>query len=477
MAYETVIGLEVHVELSTKTKIFCGCANEFGGEPNTKCCPVCIGMPGALPVLNKKAVEYAAKAGLALNCKISNFSKMDRKGYYYPDLPKAYQISQYDLPLCKDGYIDIETDGIKKRVRIARIHIEEDAGKLLHEGYGRVTAVDYNRGGVPLIEIVTEPDLRSSKEAKAFLDALKSILEYIGVSDCKMQEGSLRCDVNISVRPQGREEFGVRTEMKNINSFSAAIRAIEYESKRHISVLKDGEKIVRETRRWDDIKNISCAMRDKEEAHDYRYFPDPDIPPFVLTESETEALRQSLPELPWDKKQRFMSVYGLPEYDASVLTSDKHLSYFFEKCLEDNNNPKTISNWTMTDTLRIAKELNMDYSDLINHTKELTDTISLVDNGVISITAGKTVYEEAFKTGKAPLDIVKEKGLMQVNDEGEIRTAVKEIIAENMQTALEYKNGREKAFTFFVGQVMKRMKGKANPKSVNEMLKDELKKI
>jgi aspartyl-tRNA(Asn)/glutamyl-tRNA(Gln) amidotransferase subunit B len=355
MKYETVIGLEVHVELATATKIFCGCENKFGGEPNTHCCPVCTGMPGVLPVLNEKVVEYAVKAGLALNCKIANFSKMDRKGYYYPDLPKAYQISQFDLPICKDGYVDIEVGGQTRRIRITRIHMEEDAGKLLHD-VGAGTAVDYNRSGVPLIEIVTEPDLRSAEEARVFLETLRSIMKYTGVSDCKMQEGSLRCDVNISVREAGSDKLGTRTEMKNLNSFSAVYRAIEAESARQIAELEDGNTILQETRRFDDVKGKSYPMRGKEEAHDYRYFPDPDLVPVTLTDERIEQIRASLPELPDAKKRRYVEELGLSEYDAGVLTAEKGIADFFEACLAEYNEPKKVCNLITSDVLRLLNE-------------------------------------------------------------------------------------------------------------------------
>jgi aspartyl-tRNA(Asn)/glutamyl-tRNA(Gln) amidotransferase subunit B len=477
MKYETVIGLEVHVELSTSTKIFCGCANEFGGEPNMHCCPVCTGMPGVLPVMNEKVVEYAAKAGLALNCEIAQFSKMYRKGYYYPDLPKAYQISQFDLPICKNGSVEIEVEGKKKIIRITRIHMEEDAGKLLHEGYGMGTAVDYNRCGVPLIEIVTEPDIRSAEEARVFLETLKSILQYIDVSDCKMQEGSLRCDVNVSIRPMGQEAYGTRNEMKNINSFSSAVRAIEYESKRQIRAIEDGETIKQQTLRWDDNKGISYAMRGKEEAHDYRYFPDPDLVPIVLTAEQIEDLRKGLPELPAKKRARFVAELGLPEYDANILTSSKALAQFFEECVLLYAEPKKISNWIMGDLLRLLKGASEEPENMTLQPKLLVDTIRLVDKGVINAAVGKSVFEEVFKSGKDAESIVKEKGLMQINDDSEIRNAVGQIIQANMKDAIEYRNGNEKAFTFFVGQVMKKMKGKANPKTVNEVLKEELSKL
>jgi aspartyl-tRNA(Asn)/glutamyl-tRNA(Gln) amidotransferase subunit B len=474
MKYETVIGLEVHVELSTATKVFCGCANEFGGEPNTHCCPVCTGMPGVLPVLNKKAVEYCVKAGLALNCEISEFSKMDRKGYYYPDLPKAYQISQFDLPLCKAGRVDFVAGGKKCSVRLTRIHLEEDAGKLIHEGFGTGTAVDYNRCGVPLIEIVTEPDLRSAEEARVFLDTLKSAMQYIDVSDCKMQEGSLRCDVNVSVRPEGQAEYGVRTEMKNINSFSAAVRAIEYESKRQVRMIEDGEEIEQQTLRWDDGRGLSYPMRSKEEAHDYRYFPDPDLVPVVLSKEQIEGWKKELPELPDEKKKRFAERLGLPEYDAGVLTASRHIALFFEDCVSLYNEPKKISNWIMGDVLRLLKDTGTEPEAMALTPEQLVSCIRLVDTGVVNNTTGKAVFEEVYRTGKEPGKIVEEKGLKQVSDDGAIREAIKSILEANAKDAEDYRNGNEKVLMFFVGQVMKQMKGKANPKVVNEILREEL---
>ena len=473
--YEVVIGLEVHVELATETKIFCTCENKFGGEPNTHCCPVCTGMPGVLPVLNEKVVEFAAKAGLATNCHIAHFSKMDRKGYYYPDLPKAYQISQFDLPLCKEGYIDIAVDGAPKRIRITRIHMEEDAGKLLHDA-GAGTAVDYNRCGVPLIEIVTEPDLRSAEEAKAFLDTLKSIMQYTGVSDCKMQEGSLRCDVNISVREKGTNTLGTRTEMKNLNSFSAVYRAIETESARQIAVLRDGGRIAQETRRFDDVKGKSHPMRGKEEAHDYRYFPDPDLVPITLTDAQIEVFAQSLPELPAAKKQRYINALGLPEYDAGVLTAERSIAAFFEACLCEYNDAKKISNFIMTDLLRLLKENAVAPEDNPARPSQLTDTLKLIDGAAVNITVGKAVFEEAFKTGEDPEKIVQRKGLGQINDTDEIRNLIKDIITKNPGPVADFKGGKQKALTFFVGQVMKATKGQANPKTVNEIALEELKK-
>jgi len=475
MNYETVIGLEVHVELKTATKIFCGCENKFGGEPNTHCCPVCTGMPGVLPVLNDKVVQFAAMAGLATNCTIANFSKMDRKGYYYPDLPKAYQISQFDLPICKEGYVDITANGAEKRIGLTRIHMEEDAGKLLHEAFSG-TAVDYNRCGVPLIEIVSEPDMRSAEEAKAFLDKLKSIMEYTGVSDCKMQEGSLRCDVNVSVRPVGQSEFGTRTEMKNLNSFSAVYRAIQAESARQIDVLEDGGTIKQETRRFDDAKGKSAPMRGKEEAHDYRYFPDPDLVPVTLTDAQIEALRDSLPELPDAKQERYVREFELPEYDAGVLTADRSIAEFFEGCLDAYNEPKKISNFIMTDLLRLLKEDGIAPEDNPVKPSQLAETLKLIDTGKINISVGKTVFEDVFRTGEDPGVIVEKKGLSQISDSAELRAMIQGIIADNPGPVADYKGGKKKALTFFVGQVMKATRGKANPKIVNEIAAEELDK-
>lgn len=475
MEFETVIGLEVHVELATKTKIFCPCENKFGGEPNTHCCPVCIGMPGVLPVLNKKVVELAIKAGLATNCKIANFSKMDRKGYYYPDLPKAYQISQFDLPICKGGYIDITVDGIEKRINITRIHMEEDAGKLLHET-GSGTLVDYNRCGVPLIEIVTEPDLRSAEETKVFLETLRNIMLYTGVSDCKMQEGSLRCDVNISVREKGQTTLGTRTEMKNLNSFSAVYRAIEEESSRQIDIISEGGKIIQETRRFDDVKGKSYTMRSKEEAHDYRYFPDPDLVPIKLTDEQIQQLKNSLPELPVAKKKRYVEELGLPEYDAGVLIAEPPIALFFEACIEKYNEPKKISNLIMTDLLRLLKENGIQAEDNPVKPEQLVKILKFVDEGKINLTVGKQVFEESFRTGEDPETIISKKGLAQINDTGEIRSLVKDIISKNPGPVADFKGGKQKAMTFFIGQVMKATRGQANPQTVNEIVIEELNK-
>ena len=475
MKYETVIGLEVHVELATATKIFCGCENKFGGEPNTHCCPVCTGMPGVLPVLNEKVVEYAVKAGLAMNCKIANFSKMDRKGYYYPDLPKAYQISQFDLPICKDGYVDIEVGGETRRVRITRIHMEEDAGKLLHD-VGAGTAVDYNRCGVPLIEIVTEPDLRSAEEARVFLETLRSIMKYTGVSDCKMQEGSLRCDVNISVRKAGSDKLGTRTEMKNLNSFSAVFNAIEAESARQIAELEDGNTILQETRRFDDVKGKSYPMRGKEEAHDYRYFPDPDLVPITLTDERIEEIQASLPELPDAKKRRYVEELGLSEYDAGVLTAEKGIADFFEACLCEYNEPKKVCNLISSDVLRLLNESGIEPDAIPVKPAQLAEALKLIDSGQVNTTVGKAVFEESFRTGENPSDIVKRKGLAQINDTDELRALLRSIIEANPGPVTDYKGGKAKALTFFVGQVMKATKGQANPQIVNALAKEELDK-
>lgn len=475
MKYETVIGLEVHVELSTKTKIFCGCENKFGGLPNTHCCPVCTGMPGTLPVLNKKVVEYAVLAGLATNCEISKFSKMDRKGYYYPDLPKAYQISQFDLPICKKGFIDICVNGNQKRINITRIHMEEDAGKLLHD-ISAGTAVDYNRGGVPLIEIVTEPDIRSAEEARVFLETLRSILKYTGVSDCKMQEGSLRCDVNISVREEGSKTFGTRTEMKNLNSFSSVYRAIEAESERQIEVLQEGGTIKQETRRFDEARGKSIAMRGKEEAHDYRYFPDPDLVPIVLSDDMIVRIKEKLPELPAAKIRRYIDELGLSAYDAGVLTAQYDIAVFFESCLKLLNEPKKICNLITSDLLRLLNEGGIAPEDNPATPEQLVSALRLAEDGKVNITVAKAVFEESFKTGEAPEDIVRKKGLEQISNSDELRAMLKSIIEQNPGPVADYKGGKQKALTFFVGQVMKATKGQANPQILNELAREELDK-
>jgi aspartyl-tRNA(Asn)/glutamyl-tRNA(Gln) amidotransferase subunit B len=469
-----VIGLEVHSELSTKSKIYCGCTTEFGGEVNTHCCPICTGMPGTLPVLNEKVVEFAIKAGLAMNCEITKYSKQDRKNYFYPDLPKAYQVSQFDLPLCKNGYVDIEVDGKTKRIGITRIHIEEDAGKLMHDQWETGSLVDFNRCGVPLIEIVSEPDMRSAEEAKALLEKIKAILEYLEVSDCKMQEGSLRCDVNLSIRPFGQEKFGTRTEMKNLNSFRAIGRAIEGEEKRQRELIEDGGSVVQETRRWDDIKGSSYSMRSKEEAHDYRYFPEPDLAPIVTTDETIKKIKSELPELPDERRKRYIVEYSLPEYDAWLLTSSKVLAHYFEEAAKASGSPKMVSNWMMGDMMRILKERNLEYENIPFKPADLAELISLIEKGTISGTIAKTVFEDMFETGKNPSSIVQEKGLTQMSDEGELIAIVKEVLAQNTQSVEDLKAGKDRAFGFLVGQAMKATKGKANPQIINKILKELL---
>lgn len=476
MEYEIVIGLEVHSELSTKSKIYCSCTTEFGGEVNTHTCPICTGMPGVLPVLNKNVVEYAVRAGLATNCSIAEYSKQDRKNYFYPDLPKAYQVSQYDLPLCEKGYIDIEVEGKQKRIGITRIHIEEDAGKLMHDEWDTGSLVDYNRCGVPLIEIVTEPDMRSAEEAKAFVESLRAILQYTDVSDCKMQEGSLRADVNLSVRPKGRKEFGTRTEMKNLNSFRSIVRAIESEAKRQIDVIEEGGTIVQETRRWDDQKGVSYSMRSKEEAHDYRYFPEPDLMPIVVDEKWKQSIKDSLPELPEARKKRYISEYGLPEYDASILTGSKVLGNFFEEAAAKSNNAKAVSNFIMGDLLRILKDKGMEAEEIPFPAEYLAKLISLIDKGTISGTIAKKVFEKMFNQNKDPEVIVKEEGLEVVSDEGALAEVVKKVIERSPQSVEDYKSGKGKALGFLMGQAMKETRGKADPQLISKLLKEELEK-
>jgi aspartyl-tRNA(Asn)/glutamyl-tRNA(Gln) amidotransferase subunit B len=476
MNYEVVIGLEIHVELKTRSKIYCGCSTEFGGEPNTHCCPICTGMPGVLPVLNKSVVEYAAKAGLAMNCSISKFSKQDRKNYFYPDLPKAYQVSQFDLPLCKNGHVEIEAGGKRKKIGITRIHIEEDAGKLIHDEWDTGTLVDYNRCGVPLIEIVSEPDMRSPEEAKAFVENVKAILEYLDVSDCKMQEGSLRADVNLSVRPAGQEKFGTRTEMKNLNSFRSILRAAESEAQRQIREIEAGGVVIQETRRWDDSKGISYAMRSKEEAHDYRYFPEPDLLPVVVDESWLESIRASLPELPSARRSRYIVEYGLPEYDAGLLTSSKYLADFFEEAVRESSNAKAVSNWIMGDMMRLLKDRGVEADAVPFPGSYLASLVSLIDKGTISGTIAKKVFEKMFESGKHPQLIVKEEGLEVVSDTGALSEIVRKVLEANPQSVADYRKGKYQAFGFFVGQAMKQMKGKADPQLINKLLKEELDK-
>lgn len=475
--YETVIGLEVHAQLATETKIFCGCSTEFGAAPNEHTCPICLGLPGTLPVLNKKVVDFAIMAGLATNCTINGYSKFDRKNYFYPDLPKAYQISQFDLPICEDGYIEIDTDDGLKKIGINRIHMEEDAGKLVHEGsIDRSTAslVDYNRSGIPLIEIVSEPDMRTPAEARAYLTQLKKILEYIGVSDCNMEEGSLRCDANVSIRPVGQKEFGTKTELKNMNSFRAVEKALEYEVERQRKVLEDGDKVIQETRTWDDSLNKTISMRGKEEAHDYRYFPEPDLLPLEIDREWVEEINASLPELPREKQERFVRVYDLPEYDAGVLTDTRPLSDYFEECVVEYADAKAVSNWIMGDFLRLLKEENLEIDEVKMAPKNLSRMLQLMDKGVISSKIAKTVFEEMFKTGKDPEKIVEEKGLKQISDEGQLEEIILRIIEENPDAVEDIRNGKNKAIGFLVGQVMKETRGKANPGMVNQILREKI---
>ncbi len=474
MNYETVIGLEIHAELSTKTKIFCSCENAFGGEPNTRVCPICSGMPGTLPVLNKRVVDYAIKAGLAMNCEITKFGKQDRKNYFYPDLPKAYQISQFDLPLCRNGYVDINVDGETKRIGITRIHIEEDAGKLIHDDYANISMADYNRCGVPLIEIVTEPDLRSPEEAHVFLETLKSILEYTEVSDCKMQEGSLRCDVNVSIRPVGQKEFGTRCEMKNVNSFSAAVRAMHYEASRQAKVLDEGGTVDQETRRWDDVHGVSVVMRSKEDAQDYRYFPEPDLVPIVVSDEWIEEIKKTIPELPEQRKARYIKEYGLPEYDAFIITSSKTLADYFDACTKVGATPKTVSNWLMGDISKVLNEKELEPSDIPFTAEQLAKMITLIEKGTISTSAAKKVLDKMFESPEDPEKIVEKLGLVQVSDEGAIKEMIQEVLNNNPQSIIDYKAGKDRALGFLVGQTMKLSKGKANPQILNKLLKEAL---
>ena len=474
MKYETVIGLEVHAELKTKTKIYCGCKNEFGGEPNTHTCPICTGMPGTLPVLNKTVVDYAIKAGLAMNCSITKYGKQDRKNYFYPDLPKAYQISQFDLPLCRNGYIDILVDGETRRIGITRIHIEEDAGKLVHNDYDGTSMADYNRCGVPLIEIVSEPDLRSPEEARIFLETLKSILEYTEVSDCKMQEGSLRCDVNVSLRPEGQKEFGTRCEMKNINSFRAAVRSMEFEQKRQEEVLSGDGVINQETRRWDDVKGVSTVMRTKEDAQDYRYFPEPDLLPIIVSDEWIEEIRGTIPELPEQRKARYIDAFGLPEYDAFLLTSSKKTADYFDETVSLGAAPKTVSNWLMGDIAKLLNDKELESGDIPFTPAQLKSLIDLIEKGTISNSAAKKVLNELFYNPEEPEKIVDRLGLSQVSDEGELQKMLQEVMAQNPQSIVDYKAGKDRALGFLMGQVMKLSKGKANPQVISKMLKDAL---
>ncbi|HBV82598.1 MAG TPA: Asp-tRNA(Asn)/Glu-tRNA(Gln) amidotransferase GatCAB subunit B [Lachnospiraceae bacterium] len=472
--YETVIGLEVHVELATKTKIFCGCSTAFGGAPNSHTCPVCTGMPGSLPVLNKQVVNYAVAVGLAMNCTITQHCKFDRKNYFYPDNPQNYQISQLYLPICRNGYVNIETSTGKKAVGIHEIHMEEDAGKLIHDEWEDCSLVDYNRSGVPLIEIVSKPDMRSAEEVIAYLEKLRMIVQYLGASDCKLNEGSMRADVNLSVREIGTKAFGTRTEMKNLNSFRAITHAIEGERERQIELLEAGQQVVQETRRWDDTKEYSYAMRSKEDAQDYRYFPDPDLVPVYISDAWLEQIRNSQPEFREEKMARYKKEFDIPAYDISIITDSKHLADLFEETVAICGQPKKVSNWLMGETLRLLKEKNIDAQDICFSPQNLAKLITLVDSKVINSTVAKEVFEVMFDKNIDPEKYVEEKGLKTVNDERELQKTIEDIIVANPKSVEDYRNGKEKAISFLVGQTMKAMKGKADPNMVNKMLKELL---
>ena len=472
--YETVIGLEVHVELATKTKIFCACSTAFGGAPNTHTCPVCTGMPGSLPVLNKQVVEYALAVGLATNCQIHQYCKFDRKNYFYPDSPQNYQISQRYLPICHDGGVEIETADGKKIIGIHEIHMEEDAGKLVHDEWEDCSLVDYNRSGVPLIEIVSEPDMRSAEEVIAYLEKLRQIIQYLGASDCKLQEGSMRADVNSSVREVGAEKFGTRTEMKNLNSFKAIAHAIEGERERQIELIEAGRKVIQETRRWDDNKESSFTMRSKEDAQDYRYFPDPDLTPVVISDEWIAEVKARQPELRSEKLERYKKEFDIPDYDAQIITNSKHMADLFEAATAICKKPKKVSNWLMGETLRLLKENNMDPEDLSFAPENLAKLVDLADAGTVNSSVAKEVFEQIFKENVDPEVYIEEHGLKTVNDEGALKATIEQIVSENPQSVADYKGGKKKAIGFLVGQTMKAMKGKADPASVNKILKEIL---
>ncbi|MDO4340682.1 MAG: Asp-tRNA(Asn)/Glu-tRNA(Gln) amidotransferase subunit GatB [Eubacteriales bacterium] len=474
--YETVIGLEVHVELATKTKIFCGCSTEFGGAPNTHTCPVCTGMPGSLPVLNKQVVEFALKAGIAANCKINQYCKFDRKNYFYPDNPQNYQISQLYLPICHDGFVEIETSAGKKKVRIHEMHMEEDAGKLIHDEWEDCSLVDYNRSGVPLIEIVSEPDMRSAEEVIAYLEKLRCMMQYLGVSDCKLQEGSMRADVNLSVREAGTEAFGTRTEMKNLNSFKAIARAIEGERERQIELLEAGRPVIQETRRWDDNKESSHAMRSKEDAKDYRYFPDPDLPPIHISDEWIEELKNSQPELREEKMARYQEEFGLPAYDAGILTESRHLAGLFEDTAILCGNAKKAANWFMVEVLRLMKDRGMEPEKVAFTPQHLADLINMVEKKEVSAQNAKKVFEKVFEEDIDPVLYIEEKGLKIVEDTGLLNETLNKILDANPGPLSELLGGKEKVFGFFVGQMMKELKGKASPDAVREALTKEIEK-
>ena len=472
--YETVIGLEVHVELATKTKIFCGCSTAFGGAPNTHTCPVCTGMPGSLPVLNRQVVNAAMAVGLATNCTITQYCKFDRKNYFYPDNPQNYQISQLYQPICRNGHVDIETSEGKKSVGIHEIHMEEDAGKLIHDEWEDCSLVDYNRSGVPLIEIVSEPDMRSAEEVIAYLEKLRMIVQYLGASDCKLNEGSMRADVNLSVREVGAETFATRTEMKNLNSFRAITHAIEGERERQIELLESGQQVTQETRRWDEAKEYSYAMRSKEDAQDYRYFPDPDLPPIYISDEWIAQIRDSQPEFREEKMARYKTEFDIPEYDIGIITDSKHLADLFEETVAICGQPKKVSNWLMGETLRLLKEKGMDPEEICFSPENLAKLIGLVDSKAVNSTVAKEVFEVMFAEDMDPEKYVEEKGLKTVNDEGALRKAVEEVIRANPQSVADYRGGKEKAIGFLVGQTMKAMRGKADPGTVNKVLRELL---
>ena len=473
--YETVIGLEVHVELATKTKIFCGCSTAFGGAPNTHTCPVCTGMPGSLPVLNRQVVEYALGIGLATNCKITQVCKFDRKNYFYPDNPQNYQISQLYLPIARDGYVEIEVDGQTKKIGIHEMHMEEDAGKLVHDEWEDASFVDYNRSGVPLVEIVSEPDMRSAEEVMAYLEKLRLIIQYLGASDCKLQEGSMRADVNISVREVGATEFGTRTEMKNLNSFKAIARAIEGERARQIDLIESGEEVIQESRRWDDTKEKSYAMRSKEDAKDYRYFPEPDLVPIVISDEWIAEVKARQPEFRTEKLERYKKEFEIPEYDAEILTGSKKMADIFEETTAICNKPKKVSNWLMVETMRLLKDRGMEVEDLSFSPANLAKLIDLTEAGTVNSSVAKEVFEHVFDEDVDPEVYVEEHGLKTVNDEGALKAALEQAIANNPKAVADYKGGKEKALGALVGQTMKAMKGKANPGMVNQMLREMLK--
>lgn len=472
--YETVIGLEVHVELATKTKIFCSCSTEFGGAPNTHTCPVCTGMPGSLPVLNKQVVEYAAAVGLATNCTITQNCKFDRKNYFYPDNPQNYQISQLYLPICRDGYVEIETEEGKRKVRIHEIHMEEDAGKLVHDDWADCSLVDFNRSGVPLIEIVSEPDMRSAEEVIAYLEKLRMIIQYLGASDCKLNEGSMRADVNLSVREVGAAEFGTRTETKNLNSFKAIARAIENERERQIDLLESGQEVVQETRRWDDTKEYSYAMRSKEDAQDYRYFPDPDLVPINISDEWLERLKSEQPEFRDEKKERYIEEYGLPEYDANLLTLYKPLTVLLEAAVANGSKPKEASNWLMVETMRLVKEKGIEPDEVKFSAENFSKFLKLIDDNVINKTVAKEVFEAMFNDDIDPEKYVDEHELKMDNNTDDLKKIIEEVIANNPKAVADYQGGNQKAIGALVGQTMKATQGKANPQMINQMLRELL---